>query len=424
MRIVLLNDDSLPSARGGAAVVVDRLRRGLHDRGHDVTLVTTHQDKNRPQKELRIDDAGTTWSLLTQVPPNLRHYRCLRNRETIPPLLSLLRDLRPDVVHAHNLHQYLSYAALDAAREVTDRVFLTAHDTFLVSFHRVSGERFFRENRAGRPYRMSVWEHLRDAGKRYNPLRNARIRSCLRRTGTTVVSISDTLDGFLRCNGIGNTRVIHNGVPIQQPPPTDIVERFRARHRLRGPTILFGGRVSRDKGIGALLATFERVLERAPEAQLLIVGDAEATEAAVADASERIRGAIRAAGWMDQADMPIAYAAADVVTTPSLYLDAFNLMNAEAMAAGKPVVGTCFGGTPEIVEDGATGFVVDPRDTAVFADRLTALLMDPALRSRMGAAARRRAEKEFSLEQCLDAHEQLYAEDTRRPPATASPRRR
>jgi len=106
--------------------------------------------------------------------------------------------------------------------------------------------------------------------------------------------------------------------------------------------------------------------------------------------------------------MPVAYAAAAAVTTPSLYLDAFNLMNIEAMALGKPVIGSVFGGIPEIVEHGVTGYTIDPRNEASFAEAILSLLTDPVRAERMGRAGRERVQKEFSVEKQADAYLALY----------------
>src|SRR5205814_9578635 len=95
--------------------------------------------------------------------------------------------------------------------------------------------------------------------------------------------------------------------------------------------------------------------------------------------------------------------------TPSVYPDPFNLMNLRAMAHAKPVVGTPYGGTPEIVVDGVTGFIADPWDPTQFGDRLADVLLDVPLARRMGAAGRGRLEQEFPLEKQVTVYERLYS---------------
>jgi glycosyltransferase involved in cell wall biosynthesis len=409
MHIVLINDDALPVVRGGDAVVVDLLRRQLLSAGHRVTLLTSH----RPEKntngtgELRREDEwGTILSIPVADPGRASHRLCTHNPDVSPFLRRILPSLAPDIVHAHVIHQYITYECLDIAASCGARVFHTAHDTFLVTYQRVKGPRYERALAKGRPYRMHVWDHLLAAGRRFVPQRNRTIGRILQRSGTRLVTVSEALARFLRDNGYGAT-VIRNAI---EPSHVHIEETrlFRERYRLSGPTILFGGRISFDKGIGQLLAAMPPVLQRIPAAILLIAAEEKRIHPHLAKTSEDVRKAVHVTGWLNRTDMNIAYAAADVVTTPSIYLDPFPTMNLEAMAAGKPVVGTCFGGTPESVLDGVTGFIRNPHDVPAFSDALMTLLENSALAKSMGEAGRKRVIEEFSPKRFLEAHMRLY----------------
>lgn len=80
----------------------------------------------------------------------------------------------------------------------------------------------------------------------------------------------------------------------------------------------------------------------------------------------------------------------------------------ESMAVGRPVVATRVGGNPELVQDGVTGLVVPPANSAALAEAVGALLDDPARAGAMGAAAKRVAEERFSVRAMVEAHEELY----------------
>jgi len=97
------------------------------------------------------------------------------------------------------------------------------------------------------------------------------------------------------------------------------------------------------------------------------------------------------------------YALADVCVVPS-HTESFGLVALEAQASGTPVVAAAVGGLVDVVEDGVTGFLLEGRDPAVFAGRIGEVLADPALRERMGSAARERAGRytwERSVERLL-----------------------
>ena len=174
--------------------------------------------------------------------------------------------------------------------------------------------------------------------------------------------------------------------------------------------MLFGGRLSRDKGSTPLLHALSKIRKAIPNVMLLAIGNPKTwaglhKEAAV---MEDLSPYIRNIDWLPKEGMRAAYGACDVVTTPSLCLDTFNLMNAEAMANSKPVVGTCFGGTPEVVENGVTGFICNPLHTDEYANLLLTLLSDDALAVKMGKAGKERVEKLFTVERQTEKYLALY----------------
>lgn len=403
MRIAILNDDALPQAKGGAAVIVEKLRRQYERRGHRVLLVTTHQDASR----LRTERSPGVISLYSDYPLSQRHRHCLGDPEMRSLLTGVLAEWKPDAVHAHNVHTHLTYESLRVAQDYTERIILTAHDTLLVSYGRVRGPRYEKAALQGKPLCMHWWEHLSDAGRKYWPPRNAGIRTILKKSGAKVVGISQAVSQFLQVNGVPVAKTIPNGIEEWNPPSDDAIRMFKKRYGLRGPVILFVGRVREDKGIRALLAAMEYVLNDVPNAQLVVNGEEEHLRPHLAYATERVSKAVTATGWIPREQTILSYFAADVVTTPSLYLDNFPTVNLEAMAAGKPVVGTCFGGTPEVVQHGITGSTVNPRDTTELANALTVLLKDLEQAKKMGQAGRNRVREKFSLEKQADSYLEL-----------------
>ena len=112
-------------------------------------------------------------------------------------------------------------------------------------------------------------------------------------------------------------------------------------------------------------------------------------------------------GWTQTSPERIA---TDVVVVPSVVPDALSRVILEAMAAGRPVVGTRVGGTPELVLDGVTGLLVERGDPEGLAQALERMLGDAALRTRLGEAARRHVAAGFSAEASVDRLLALYGE--------------
>ncbi len=395
MHIILLNDDSLPKSQGGAAVVVDKLTRGYTKKGHKVTLVTTHQD---PSLGPIVREDGVV-SLLSIYPLKRRHRHCLGCLKMTAALTELFEELKPDAVHAHNIHSHLTYESLNIAKHHTDSVVLTAHDVFLFAFARVSGPRFEKLALEGKPIRFFWWEHLLSVGRKYWPLRNAEIRKILKESGTKVVALNNAHKVLLEANGISVAAVVPNGTDVKPQVSAEETSAFREKHGLTGPTILFGGRLSEDKGSKVLLEAFALVRKKVPDVQLLIAGEHER----IADSLKGAEGLVTP-GWLTPNDMRLAYSACAVATTPSLCFDVFPTMNLEAMAAGKPVVATCFGGSSEIVEDGETGFVVNPRDIDNLVQALGTILKDEKKAKEMGDKGREIIKESFSVEKQVEGY--------------------
>jgi glycosyltransferase involved in cell wall biosynthesis len=135
-----------------------------------------------------------------------------------------------------------------------------------------------------------------------------------------------------------------------------------------------------------------------PEIRMLALGKEETYESFRPKAEELgVDDLIISTGWLDGEELHCAITSTDVMLTPSICFETFGLMNLEAMEFGRPVVATNFGGCPEVVSDGVTGFVANPYNVKAFAERIALLLRDPALRAGMGAEGRRLLEERFLM---------------------------
>jgi glycosyltransferase involved in cell wall biosynthesis len=237
---------------------------------------------------------------------------------------------------------------------------------------------------------------------RFRPGRNVAIRRVLERDVHRFTVVSDELGVAIRANGIRVDRTIHNATrPQRALPDAEAVRAFRARLGLRDERLLaIGGRLHEQKGVAKLFEMVALLAPRFPDLRLLVMGKRELYDGEFAPRARALGIADRVVptGWLGGDELACAYAATDVFVTPSICFDTFGLVNLEAMEHGKPVVATVFGGSPEVIEDGVTGFVANPFDVPAYAERIARLLEDPALRARMGAAGRERWLAHFTIE--------------------------
>lgn len=413
MRILILSDSY--ATGGGAAKIARITAQGLKNRGHDVRVITSTQDKIntpiiRPVYYI-YSDYNLFW----------RAYRGLYNPPAIKAIKKIIDDFKPDIVQAHNIHSYISYHALKIAKKSGAKVFLTAHDVQL--FHYGKLVEFINPNdlscpekfnpdafegrdsdRKRRSYKISVWKQIKRYGKTYNPLRNIIIRHYLKYVDK-IIAVSNALAEALTQNGISNIAVIRNGIDIAEwQSDKNNVDEFKKKYDLDGKKIiLFGGRLNETKGGREIILAMEKVIKEIPEARLLILGEIDDY------AKNMINSAIKAGihdrliftGWLSSDLLKSAFNACDIVAVPSICFDSFPTINLEAMACHKPVIATCFGGSREAVLDGETGYIVNPYDINNFASKIIYLLKNQSEASKMGENGYTRVKTGFNLDRMI-----------------------
>jgi glycosyltransferase involved in cell wall biosynthesis len=309
----------------------------------------------------------------------LRHLqRALAPREDLLGLVELIRLCRrerPQIVHANSSKAgVLGRLAATAAR-VPVRLF-TVHG-WAFKAHR------------GRAARAYLW-----ADRLMSPL-----------TTTTICVAENERQAGLSARTCRRTKtvVIYNGVDLDRP-------RRPAAADVRPITVLSIGRLRAPKDFTTLVRAIAAC--EPGSVRLQIAGDGP-QQAELADEITRlgIADAVELLGRRD--DVQQLLGAADVFVLSSRS-EGMPMSVLEAMAAGLPVIATAVGGVPEIVRDGETGTLVAPGDAGALGRAIAALARDPTLRQRLGAAGRRRAEREFGLAEFQRAHLELYRAALRR----------
>ena len=212
-----------------------------------------------------------------------------------------------------------------------------------------------------------------------------------------------------------------NLLPAPDAASHPSVEAIRARWH--GPLALFVGRLVAYKGVDVLLRALQDV-----ELAVVIVGDGPLRTALEQQAeSFGIASRVFFLGKVDDATVASWYAACDVFVLPSLTrAEAFGLVQLEAMAWAKPVISTRLAtGVPWVNQHGTTGLTVPPGDVAALRDALQRLAGDEEERRRMGEAARRRYESDFTRERMVQRTAAAYAALMTEPiPAASAPLKR
>lgn len=192
--------------------------------------------------------------------------------------------------------------------------------------------------------------------------------------------------------------------------------RSEARRRLGiggGPMVLFVGRIQPLKGPDVALKAMELVVERFPEAHLLVVGGPSGANGSnevhrirTMAASGKLAGRVRFVAPVPHGLLADVYRACDILLVPSR-AESFGLVAAEAQACGVPVVAARIGGLPFVVDAGVTGILVDGWDPADYAEAIMGLLDAPDVRQKMSRAAVDWSNR-FSWDETANRYLELY----------------
>jgi len=213
--------------------------------------------------------------------------------------------------------------------------------------------------------------------------------------------------------GCSRKRLIYlaNGVDLKRFNPKNdsslVVERLGISHR---PTILTLRAHEPKNGIEYLIKAVPFVLKEVPDAVFIIGGTG--TLRTYHECLAHRLGVDKHCmfvGYISYEELPYLYAASDIFVIPSV-IEAFGLVTIEAMASGKPVIGSSVGGIPDIIVDGVNGFLIRPRDEKEIADRIVTLIKNPEMRREMGANGRKTTEEKFDAEKRIEKIISVYHE--------------
>ena len=254
-----------------------------------------------------------------------------------------------------------------------------------------------------------VLASIRDTGDLWTPAQRL-VQMCASRMAHRVLVNATAVRDRLRAGGHARRgmTVIRNGVDIDRfvPRPPDAALRANLGLPADAPLVVVVSRLNPMKGIDDFVQAVGLLAGRFTAARFVIVGDG-GSRRELEDQARRLGLADRMVFAGTRLDVAAILSQAAVSVVPSLSEGLSNVI-LESMACGVPVVATCVGGTPEMLEDEVTGLLVPPCHAPALAGAIGRLLGDPAMARRMGDAGRARVVARFSMRYMVRQTESLY----------------
>jgi glycosyltransferase involved in cell wall biosynthesis len=199
--------------------------------------------------------------------------------------------------------------------------------------------------------------------------------------------------------------VLHTGVDTELFSPRNVPKAKR-------PTIIFAGKLTRNKGVHLLAEAAVRLVKEFPELQLRLLGRGEPQ---IVDDLKKIAQAaglpdlLDMPGFVNRNELPEHFSRAHIFAAPSEYEGGPGFVYLEAMACGLPVIACAGSGAAEVVRQNENGLLVPPRDVGALTAALRSLLKDVLQREKMGAFARRFVLAEADSRACIKKLEEFYS---------------
>ncbi len=378
-----------PPVIGGVETHLSILCPELVKRGHEVSILTSTAPKMKKEHTYKGVDVYRN-RIMDVKWLKERGFENLRDKID-DVLYDFIEKVKPDVLHAHNMHyisKYHTFALERIAKEKNIPLILTAHNVM-------------------------------DSG--------LSMRLLLDVKWDKIIAVSDYVKRELKGFGVPSKRIItvHHGVDVQR------IRKKRPASLLRKYPILEGKKIivhpaktSMFKGSDVSIKAMKRVVKKFPDAFLVLCGTGLIVDWDFKKEKDLayLDHLIHKMGLQDNIlvdsfsieQMIQLYKLSEFTVYPSTWQEPFGLTMIESMACGRPIIVTRSGGMPEAVEHGKNGFVIDIRNVDQLAKYCLQLLRDDELRKEMGANGRKIVSEKFNKKQMADKTIEVYESVVRR----------
>ena len=389
MRVLAVNKFFF--VKGGCERYFFDLEELLKSHGHEVRHFSMAHPRNRPSPDSRFFvsevDFSAAGSLMGRIKKGTR---VVYSREARRAMDGAIHEMKPDLVHLHNVAHQLSPSILRAVKRAGPPVVQTLHDYKLICpvYVLMRDGRICEDCRRRRFYNVAIKgchpgglaAGLANAAEMY-------LHMCVLKSYDVVrlfICPSRFLMEKMIALGVPEEKLVHLPyfIPVDEYKPC----------AERGEYYAFAGRLSREKGLGTLM----KAASMAPRMKLMVFG-----EGPMEEELKRRYGSepwVEFAGHLGAAELRDRLSRAAFCVVPSEWYENLPLIVMECFALGVPVIASRIGGLPEMVQNGENGLLFEPGNAEDLASAISWLGRHRNVTERMGAQARGFAEREYGPE--------------------------
>ena len=395
MKIIMANKFFF--AKGGAETVYFQERDFLRSSGVQVVDFSMLDARNQPSEFVGdfVESREYHTRPKSAVDKMVTALTLIHSPQAVKRMKALIDREKPDLLHCHNIYHQLTPSIIGVAKERGVRVLLTLHDYKVVcpvysQFHQ--GET------------CTACE----AGDFYNVIRQRCSEGSLARSALLYAEATferwnrsyERIDRVIAPSRFmmqtvtrwrfskERVSLLYNGVDVNSS---------QSKPETRGYA-LFLGRLTSEKGLLTLAQA-----QLGTDLRVVVAGTG-----VLEDTLRRSYPALELVGHQSGKDLQALVGGASFIVVPSLAPENCPMSVLEAMAAGKPVIGSRIGGIPELIEEGKTGLLFEPGNSDELRLRMLTLASSKARLAEMGRDARVRVEREFSLTKHNQALLEIY----------------
>jgi glycosyltransferase involved in cell wall biosynthesis len=391
MRILYINNTFKPV--GGAEVYLRSLSSTFQEKGHDTFLFAIDDEETIEKSNLFVYRDIFKRGPLKYL---LWHYF---NPSLYNHLIVWIKKVNPDIIHIHNNGKFASSILLALNGSIP--VVQTVHDYSILcpisfcinsqSMPCAGGFGIKCPNNGCISWARYSYQRLPEYIK----------KSLLKKTVNLFLVPSRALQTHLMKNGFQNAIYFPNFVDV---------DKFEYDFtKMESCNVLYVGRLAKEKGVNYILEAFPKIVKAHSSCTLNIVGDGPYRSNLLHLAQELgIEKKVIFHGKLSGEPLIEAFQKSNVVVIPSVSLDNSPIVAYEAMASGRPVVGSNIGGIPDLVTDGETGYLVEPRNPDQIAEKVIRVLSNRELAIKMGKKARENCLIYFNKEDHYNKLKTIY----------------